>query len=478
MMRYLGLLILLCVLMMRCSTGPTVAGGTVIPNLVVGNVVYDDSRPAIDKVVTLRSIIITADSDSIITDTTAVTDENGRYEFQAVQKGKYILICEDADNNMSAVIAKFEKKTDSTVIADNMVLRPHINLIGRIVSEEGITTSNVQIFIPGVTGRSFVDTNGVYSLSHVPQGHYELGIISGNTINFLPVTVENVTNETAYVKDVQLELQGSNLYDTYSFYDHTLDYAYSTLPIGYKVGNEPDWYADKDFTGTKYFAVLDDILKEYNPQYTMLFIVGSDGVWCSDKNLVSRLEKEIGFSVFVFEHNKVSISDTAGMDVIYLSSSIIADSLLKYAMLRDVHQPMVCGEDNYYPYMMMTDSSEDDDFGDLESDGFVKIINPDHYIASGLANYVQVIFDEGWVSWGKPKGEAEVIAVFPGNEDIALLFSYDEGAEMAGMKAPARRVGHFFVHTNLTVRNLTEDGWKLFVSCVLWAMGEESIIGL
>ncbi len=165
------------------------------------------------------------------------------------------------------------------------------------------------------------------------------------------------------------------------------------------------------------------------------------------------------------------------MDIIYQSSSILADTLLAHAMLRDVHQPIVSSEDNYYPYLMISDSTEDEHFGDIESDGFIKVVNPDHFIAAGLTDYVQVIFDEGWVSWGTPKGDAEIIAMYPGCDDKALIFCYDKGDEMNnGYKAPARRVGHFFTHTKYTVRNLTEDGWKMFAASVLWALNAESDI--
>ncbi len=474
MIRYLGLLCAMSMLLIRCSSGPApVAGGTVIPNLIVGNVVYEDSRPAIGKTVSIKSVIITPDNDSCTIDTTAVTDESGRYEFGCIPKGKYIISCDDSAAGLSAIIAKFERKTDSTVVASNMVLRSKVTLIGRVLSEEGISKTNIQVFIPGVSARVFADSDGVYSLPQMPQGHFEIAFISGNTINFLPTTVENITAPTVYMKDVKVELKGSNLYDDYAFYDHQFEYSYSILPIGYKPGNEPDWYLNKNFTGPKYFAVVDEDLKEYNPKYTMLFIVGSDAVWCSDVNLVSRLEKDMDFSVFVFEHNKVSISDTAGMDIIYLSSSILADTLLAHAMLRDVHQPIVSSEDNYYPYLMITDSTEDDDFGDTKSDGFIKVVNPDHFIASGLDNYVQVLFDEGWVSWGIPQGDVEIIAVYPGKEEIALIFCYDKGDVMFNnYRAPARRVGHFFTHTKYTVRNLTEDGWKMFAACVMWALEE------
>ncbi len=473
MIRYLGLITIVSMLLIRCSSGPApVAGGTVIPNLIVGNVVYEDSRPAIGKTVRIKSIIITPDSDSAFIDTTVVTDESGRYEFGYIPKGKYVISCDDAAARLSSIISKFERKTDSTIVAGNMILKSKVMLIGRVLTEEGISKSNIQVFIPGISERVFTDSNGIYTLPLMPQGHYELTVISGNTINFLPTTIENVTQATVYVKDIKIELQGSNL-DDYSFYNHDFDYSYSILPIGYKAGNEPLWYVNKNFTGPKYFTVIDNVLKEYNPKYTMLFIVGSDAVWLSDVTLISRLEKEMAFSIFVFEHNKISISDTAGMDIIYMSSSIMADTLLAHAMLRDVNKPIVSSEDNYFPYLMITDSTETKDFGDMISDGFIKVVKPDHYIASGFDNYVQVLFDEGYVSWGKPKGEVEIVAEFPGKEGIALIFCYDTGDEMfKGFKAPARRVGHFFNRTKYTVRNLTEDGWKMFGACVLWALGE------
>jgi hypothetical protein len=475
MNRFAAIAALTGILLVRCSSVPeSLSGGTVIPNLVMGSVVYGDSRPAQGKAVRLMRIVIGPDGDSVAYAAVAFTDKNGGFEFGAVADGKYLLTCTDSVAGLSACRAKFEKRSDSVCSAGTMTMRPPVTLVGRIIGGAGISCDGVRVFVPGLTGRVQADTAGIYRLTGVPPGHFDLAAVSGNTVNFMPATVSAGGINIVYVKDLQVELQGNSL-NNYAFYDHSLDYSCSVLPVGYKAECQPAWYSSKDFSGVEYFAVYGDSLREYAPQFTMLFITGSDAVWSSDAMLIDRIEKEMGFSVFVAADNAVSITDTAGMDVIYLSSSIMADTLLAHAAVRDVRIPVVSSEDNYFPYLMMTDSVEGVHFGDAWSDGYVKIALPDHDIAAGLTGYVRMVYDEAAVSWGKPLGEADVIATYPGYDSIALVFCFEQGAVMAGgFRAPARRAGHFFTRTNYTVRHLTCDGWTMFRACVEWALGNKS----
>jgi hypothetical protein len=70
----------------------------------------------------------------------------------------------------------------------------------------------------------------------------------------------------------------------------------------------------------------------------------------------------------------------------------------------------------------------------------------------------------------QPEGDVAIVAVNVNDETQALLFGYDKGAAMApdSGNAPARRVGTFLL--NDVADALTDEGWTLFDSSVVWAM--------
>jgi hypothetical protein len=86
---------------------------------------------------------------------------------------------------------------------------------------------------------------------------------------------------------------------------------------------------------------------------------------------------------------------------------------------------------------------------------------------------VSVLFNSGYFAWGKPAQGAKIIA-YKRSLDTALIFCFERGSQMVGMKAPARRVAFFFDRTNSTVRYLNDNGWKLFEAGINWAMGKTS----
>ena len=72
------LVVSIFILFISCSINNSTSGITTIPNEVEATVIYEDSTAAKDIVVSLRSIIITADGDSITSINNAITDKNGK----------------------------------------------------------------------------------------------------------------------------------------------------------------------------------------------------------------------------------------------------------------------------------------------------------------------------------------------------------------------------------------------------------------
>jgi hypothetical protein len=72
-------------------------------------------------------------------------------------------------------------------------------------------------------------------------------------------------------------------------------------------------------------------------------------------------------------------------------------------------------------------------------------------------------------SWGKVRADAVKIATLENDPDKVVVFTYEKGASMPGLTAPARRAGVFLF--DWTSMALTDEGWTLFDSTVRWCIG-------
>jgi hypothetical protein len=107
-------------------------------------------------------------------------------------------------------------------------------------------------------------------------------------------------------------------------------------------------------------------------------------------------------------------------------------------------------------------------FGTTPGQRQLVITAPTHPIAAGLAGTVTVCPAGGTFAWGQPSPAAVVVARLVGPGPPAIL-AYEKGTAMAGLTAPARRVGFFF--ENPTATALAPHGWRLFDAAVRWTAG-------
>ena len=72
------------------------------------------------------------------------------------------------------------------------------------------------------------------------------------------------------------------------------------------------------------------------------------------------------------------------------------------------------------------------------------------------------------LAWGRPGAGALKIAALASAPGKTALFAYDRGTLMAGLAAPARRVGFFATET--LAESLTPGGLALFDAAIAWAL--------
>lgn len=156
-------------------------------------------------------------------------------------------------------------------------------------------------------------------------------------------------------------------------------------------------------------------------------------------------------------------------DLVILSSTVRSRDLL--GAYRNVTAPMLTWESDLLDDLGMSAKRADADFGRVDKERYVWLVNAPHPLAAGLPAGVLNVYEKpAAMNWGKPGLGASTIATVYGQPDKAVIFGYEKGATMDyETLAPARRVMFFL--DNETFTNLSPAGRKLFDAAVDWALG-------
>ncbi len=204
---------------------------------------------------------------------------------------------------------------------------------------------------------------------------------------------------------------------------------------------------------------------------SVLFVSATNPATASDQVLVDRLSSA-GYSVTVRNQTETSALDALSKDLVIISESVTSTSV--NTKFRDVMIPVINWEPSLFDDMMMTGATSGTDYGDLANQTQLNIVNASHPLASDLsAGLVTTTSSQQLYFWGAPSADAAIVATLNGFPTRAAIFGYEEGATMAGMKAPARRVGFF----NGIGSAFTADGWALYDAAVKWALQCGSVSG-
>ena len=162
-----------------------------------------------------------------------------------------------------------------------------------------------------------------------------------------------------------------------------------------------------------------------------------------------------------------SVAD--GQDLVVISATVKANVL--GGRYKDLKLPVVTFENDVLDDMDMSAKKRGVDFGDVDDQHYVKLVNAPHPLAAGLsAGSVDLFKSEVGMGWGVPARGAITIATLQGAPDKAAVFAYEKGATMDHEAiAPARRV-YLPVDYNAW-SDLTATGMKLVDNALAWAVG-------
>jgi hypothetical protein len=157
--------------------------------------------------------------------------------------------------------------------------------------------------------------------------------------------------------------------------------------------------------------------------------------------LVDRLTTA-GYSVLVRNQNETSALEALGKDLVIISDSVTSTNV--NTKFRDVMIPVINWEPSLFDDMLMTGVTSGTHYGDLASQTQLNIVDASHPLAAGLAAGLRTTTASPQLYfWAVPSANASVAATLNGYPTRAAVFGYEAGADMVGMKAPARRVGFF-----------------------------------
>ena len=198
----------------------------------------------------------------------------------------------------------------------------------------------------------------------------------------------------------------------------------------------------------------------------VLFVVGALPLPSGDALTRERLEF-LGHPVEVRVAATSTTADASGKAAVIVSSTVASGAV--GTKFRDVTIPVATYESFLFDDMGMATS-----VGEEWNQNDVNAIAPTHPMAAGRSGTVRVYRVPDRLRWGTYGAGAEVVSTLPGVPERAVLFGYEQGAQLVnGSAAPARRAAWFLGDSG--VETLSEDGLALFDASVHWLFGQAPV---
>ena len=190
--------------------------------------------------------------------------------------------------------------------------------------------------------------------------------------------------------------------------------------------------------------------------------------FASDVAIQNYLQRK-GYQVELLDQS-VSPNSLTNTDLVIISSTVASKNL--QSGWRQLPLPLMTWENDYLDDLAMTGKRIDTDFGEVEKERYLWLVNAPHALSAQLpAGTLNVYKAQAPMSWGKPGLGATTIATIYGQPEKVAIWGYEKGATMDYESlAPAKRLMFFL--NNETFTNLSEDGLKLFDAAIQWSLNK------
>ncbi|WP_228146218.1 hypothetical protein [Acinetobacter sp. ANC 4648] len=177
--------------------------------------------------------------------------------------------------------------------------------------------------------------------------------------------------------------------------------------------------------------------------------------------------QNLGYDVQVVDQTQ-SPNQIKNIDLVIISSTVASKNLKQG--WRQLAIPLLTWENDYLDDLAMTGKRSNTDFGEVEKDRHLWMVNAPHLLSANLtAGTLNVYQAQAPMSWGNPGLGATIIATIYGQPEKPAIWAYEKGATMDyETVAPAKRMMFFL--NNDTFTNLNQDGLKLFDTAIVWLL--------
>ncbi|HOX02491.1 MAG TPA: Ig-like domain-containing protein [Candidatus Paceibacterota bacterium] len=218
----------------------------------------------------------------------------------------------------------------------------------------------------------------------------------------------------------------------------------------------------------------------------ILFVVSADPANPGDAAIAARLAFALGHSVtyyaaadssYIARARLRDAATTNPYDLVIVSESISSASVGD--AFRNLGKPVIVMESALFDDMAMTGAAAGD-LGQTTLQTQIEVLPSAHPLAAGLSGPVTVYSSNLSVGWGRTLGSGAIrVATAMNAPTNCAIFAYDAGAPMAGLNAPARRVGFFLFGfaTQAVEVPYAMDAYTLLDAAVSWALEPASLQG-
>ncbi|MCH7383891.1 hypothetical protein MMP71_08485 [Acinetobacter dispersus] len=190
--------------------------------------------------------------------------------------------------------------------------------------------------------------------------------------------------------------------------------------------------------------------------------------FATDVAIQNYLQRK-GYQIELLDQS-VSPNSLKNTDLVIISSTVASKNL--QSGWRQLPIPLMTWENDYLDDLAMTGKRIDTDFGEVEKERYLWLVNAPHPLSAHLSAGTHNVYKaQAPMSWGKPGLGATIIATIYGQPEKVAIWGYEKGATMDYESlAPAKRLMFFL--NNETFSNLSEDGLKLFDAAIQWSLNK------
>ncbi|MFE5320569.1 hypothetical protein ACFQ88_17815 [Paenibacillus sp. NPDC056579] len=196
-----------------------------------------------------------------------------------------------------------------------------------------------------------------------------------------------------------------------------------------------------------------------------VLFVGREGG--GDALVVKRL-KGLGYEVYVTADKDLTAEQALNHAFVFVSSTVNSGKVGN--KLKSSPVPVIYAEGQNMGDVDLAGRETDVDHGNYNGKS-IQVKQPNHPMAAGLKDSVDIYQTEGKIGFVVPGKEGVIVASAPDDERRAVICTFEKGAKnMNNEPVPARQV-YFYLIGGEEI-NQTDNSWKLFDAAVRWITGK------